>query len=212
FVLTSSCYSLTDPHILIFDGRPFENHHRGKFVLYKSMRRMVFVSVVYVRADMSEWGVSVTVRAPSRDFSHTRGLCGTIDRNIHNIFQGPNGTMYHHGNLDLFIHIWSYKACASSITHITLNTLGAAGERHLLSNSRKGPDTAPVGEQMPWLSISRSQRSLTWDLEEPDSLVQYISSIDMEYFVYCFQYDHLSSADHSYLVLNGPVACRHLKL
>ncbi|XP_060744743.1 von Willebrand factor D and EGF domain-containing protein [Tachysurus vachellii] len=152
-VLPAYCYIFTDPHIITFDGRRYDNFHIGTFVLYKSTIRpfevhvrqwecasitahptscicgfaardgaevisfdmcnglagetkprllvkngdleksairitesyqgrkvtLTFSSGAFVRADVAEWGMSLTVMAPGSDRSHTEGLCGTFD-------------------------------------------------------------------------------------------------------------------------------------
>uniref|UniRef100_A0A8C9V6H0 Si:ch211-246m6.5 n=1 Tax=Scleropages formosus TaxID=113540 RepID=A0A8C9V6H0_SCLFO len=177
---TASCYSLTDPHVVTFDGR-YHNHQTGIFVLCRSAVRtfevhsvqrdceerfgsavctcavaareandlvildacagpraphlsvktlggevskglkileshhgkkitVLFPSGSFMRADLSDRGMSVTVRVSSADFNATRGLCGTFDGNNRNDFHRRDGATYRSEDLVLFIQEWRIPA------------------------------------------------------------------------------------------------------
>jgi hypothetical protein len=63
---------------------------------------------VFIRADLSEWGMSLTIRASSSDYRNTLGLCGTFDENPENDFHDSNGIKIDESinNCIAFINEW----------------------------------------------------------------------------------------------------------
>lgn len=172
------CYSFTDPHIITFDGRRYDNYQIGTFVLYRSTARpfevhvrqwecasmtayltscvcgftardrgdvitfdmcnglpgetkprlwvkrgdlvksgiritesyqrrkitITFLSGAFVRVDVANWGMSLTVRAPGSDRGHTEGLCGTYDGQPNNDFHKEGGETVEDSTA--FINAW----------------------------------------------------------------------------------------------------------
>ncbi|POI24838.1 hypothetical protein CIB84_011412, partial [Bambusicola thoracicus] len=179
---TAYCYSFTDPHIITFDGRLYDNFKTGTFVLYKSTARdfevhvrqwdcgslqypascncgfvakegsdiiaydmcsgqlhesqphlsiisrdttgsnvritesylgrkvtVLFSSGAFIRADVSEWGMSITLRAPSSDYRNTMGLCGTFDGSAENDYHTANGVEIPNNSDALFSFIKEWR-------------------------------------------------------------------------------------------------------
>ncbi|KAB0345292.1 hypothetical protein FD754_022218 [Muntiacus muntjak] len=75
--------------------------------------RKVTVYIIFFwsfnHADLSEWGMSLTIRAPSLDYRNTLGLCGTFDENPENDLHDKNGiiTDQTFNNCVAFVNEWS---------------------------------------------------------------------------------------------------------
>lgn len=63
--------------------------------------QILFPSGAFIRADVSEWGMGLTVRTPSSYFNSTRGLCGLFDGIGHNDLNNVPE--------EDFIEEWRYK-------------------------------------------------------------------------------------------------------
>ncbi|KAM9724574.1 von Willebrand factor D and EGF domain-containing protein [Menidia menidia] len=213
-VPSAYCYSFTDPHVITFDGRYYDNYQIGTFVLYKSrlwpfevhVRQwecgslvhaascacgfvardgadvlsfdmcngimgetepqlsvksrdlkksavritesyqgrkvtVTFSSGAFVRADVSEWGMSLTLRAPSSDRGHTEGLCGTYDGRPDNDFRSAGGDTPE--DLQAFISEWRlppgsslFDSVPSDLTTPNTPKLCACPLKHQISSPR----------------------------------------------------------------------------
>ena len=69
-------------------------------------------SGAFVRADISYWGMSITIQAPSIDYNNTAGLCGTFDGDPDNDFhdqrQSSLGLAMKHGQANEFVEMWRW--------------------------------------------------------------------------------------------------------
>ncbi|XP_051963199.1 von Willebrand factor D and EGF domain-containing protein [Xyrauchen texanus] len=191
-VPSALCYSFTDPHIITFDGRRYDNYQIGTFVLYRSTARpfevhirqwecaditshptscmcgfaardggnvitfdmcnglpgetkprlsvknrdlvksgirvtesyqgrkvtITFSSGAFVRADVADWGMSLTVRAPGSERGHTEGLCGTFDGQPINDFHKEGGETV--GDSTSFINAWRLAPSSSLFDKIPI--------------------------------------------------------------------------------------------
>nr|XP_054758979.1 von Willebrand factor D and EGF domain-containing protein-like [Lytechinus pictus] len=72
-----------------------------------------FSSGAFIRADISDWGMSITVQAPSLDFNRTVGLCGTFDGNPDNEFHDKQGRdldlAMRFGQANEFVELWRLR-------------------------------------------------------------------------------------------------------
>ncbi|XP_051263598.1 von Willebrand factor D and EGF domain-containing protein isoform X1 [Dicentrarchus labrax] len=253
-VPSAYCYSFTDPHIITFDGRRYENFQIGTFVLYKSsfwpfevhVRQwecgsvvhgascvcgfvardggdviafdmcsgemgetrphlsvknrdlsksgiritesyqgrkvtMTFSSGAFVRADVSDWGMSLTLRAPGSDRSRTEGLCGTYDGQSHNDFHSAGGATLE--DLHDFISEWRLPP-GSSLFDTVPSHLSTLSPRKYCNCQAEPRLTSPRARSQP-ISSSDSTCSHHGNVHLPsviptlDVTAEYISSVEL---------------------------------
>ncbi|XP_069504725.1 von Willebrand factor D and EGF domain-containing protein isoform X2 [Ambystoma mexicanum] len=257
---TAFCYSFTDPHIITFDGRLYDNFKTGTFMLYKSASRdfevhvrqwdcgslhfpascncgfvakegsdiiafdmcsgqlhesqphlsvkskdttsdnvritesylgrkvtIAFSSGAFIRSDVSEWGMSLTLRAPSSDYKNTLGLCGTFDGEMENDFHDSDGFEITQttDNQHTFINEWRIPP-GESFFDKTPTSLTSPKRKHFCgcavddaepyqSSNRPGP-----GSQDDFLAPCKGNSNVQQSTLIPglDVTAEYISSVE----------------------------------
>lgn len=97
--------------------------HHG-LLLTPLLLQVLFPSGAFVRADLADWGMSLSVRGPGMDYGKTRGLCGTFDRNSSNDFHDRDGDALDPADVRAFIEHWR-SGCDRSRSYPL-----SAGSRH----------------------------------------------------------------------------------
>ncbi|XP_042333569.1 von Willebrand factor D and EGF domain-containing protein [Sceloporus undulatus] len=257
----SYCYSFTDPHIITFDGRMYDNFKTGTFVLYRSAARdfevhvrqwdcgslyypascncgfvaregadtiafdmcsgqlhdsqphlsvksrdpadnnvritesylgrkvtILFSSGAFIRADVSEWGMSLTLRAPSSDYKHTLGLCGTFDGIAENDYHDMDGKEINRGEDAHLSFISEWRILPGQSLFDKSPAPSNAAKKALFCSCSAGgvgveqPTNKlnPVSEAEFALSCKRSEKNVWLPslIPELDVTAEYISSVD----------------------------------
>ncbi|XP_012731439.2 von Willebrand factor D and EGF domain-containing protein isoform X1 [Fundulus heteroclitus] len=250
-VLPAYCYSFTDPHIITFDGRFYENNQIGTFVLYKSndwpfevhvrqwecgsvvhaascvcgfvardggaviafdmcngemgetkprlsvKRRhtghngvrisesyqgrkvtITFSSGAFVRADVSDWGMSLTLRVPGSAQNHTQGLCGTYDGNPDNDFHSAGGATLE--QLHDFISEWRLPAGSSLFDSVLAHDHTPDIHRHCNCQADHLRPSPRSGSPQISFDSTCSNHRFTSFIPSLDVTAKYISSVEIQ--------------------------------
>ncbi|XP_061674890.1 von Willebrand factor D and EGF domain-containing protein isoform X2 [Syngnathoides biaculeatus] len=278
-VPSAYCYSFTDPHIVTFDGRRYDNYQVGTFVLYRSARwpfevhvrqrecggsgaaptacacgvaardgddvvtldmcngdtgqtkprlavktrdlsksgvraheayqgrkvTLTFPSGALVRADVADWGLSLTLRAPGSDRGHTEGLCGTYDGQPDNDLRLSMETSGE--DLQAFISHWRLRPRSSLFDEVRPKSLSPPNglSSHKFCDCTLSPRSGTLPEASTDGGCSRhSNVRFPAVIPSLDVTAEYISSVELlageegavlpkgilEKFAYFFPEDH----------------------
>ncbi|XP_054637022.1 von Willebrand factor D and EGF domain-containing protein isoform X3 [Dunckerocampus dactyliophorus] len=257
-VPSAYCYAFTDPHMVTFDGRHYENSQLGTFVLYRSSRwpfevhvrqwecgtgvaptscpcglvardggdvialdmcdgkmgeteprlsvknrdlsksgvrvsesyqgrkvTLTFSSGAFVRADVADWGMSLTLRAPGSDRGHTHGLCGTYDGEPDNDFRSLAGTTLQ--DLQAFISDWRLPPGSSMFDTVPSSSSSSpsALSPRVFCNCQTEPRLTPQRSRLPPVTTSQRACSRHGNVQLPsvipslDVTAEYISSVEL---------------------------------
>ncbi|XP_071941903.1 von Willebrand factor D and EGF domain-containing protein-like isoform X2 [Antedon mediterranea] len=103
----------TKPEVKIKSQLPLADGVKIKESKFRKKITVSFPSGSFVRADISEWGMSISVQVPSSDFNHTRGLCGAYDGDPNNDYHFTEKTKMdiemEHGQANEFVEQWRLR-------------------------------------------------------------------------------------------------------
>nr|XP_057909307.1 von Willebrand factor D and EGF domain-containing protein [Doryrhamphus excisus] len=257
-VPSAYCYALTDPHMITFDGRRYENYQIGTFVLCRSSNwpfevhvrqwdcgssvaptscicglvardgsnviafdmcdgemgetkprlsvknrdltksgiriyesyqgrkvTLTFSSGAFVRADVADWGMSLTLRAPGSDRGHTQGLCGTYDGDPDNDYHSLAGTTLQ--DLQDFISDWRLPPGSSMFDTVPLSSSSSPStlSPRMFCNCQTEPRLKSQRSRLPPVTSSQWACSRYGNVQFPsvipslDVTAEHISSVEL---------------------------------
>ncbi|KAI3360400.1 hypothetical protein L3Q82_002310 [Scortum barcoo] len=142
---------------------------------------MTFSSGAFVRADVSNWGMSLTLRAPGSDRSHTKGLCGTYDGEPDNDLHSAGGATLE--DLHAFISEWRLPP-GSSLFDAVPSRLSTPSPRRYC-DCQAGRRLTPARARPQQVTSSDSSCSHHGNVRLPgvipalDVTAEYISSVEL---------------------------------
>ncbi|XP_033115335.1 von Willebrand factor D and EGF domain-containing protein-like isoform X2 [Anneissia japonica] len=103
----------TQPEVKIMSLLPLEDGVKIKESKSGNKITVSFPSGAFVRGDISDWGMSITVQVPSSDFNHTCGLCGIFDGDPNNDYhyekQNKMDIDMKFGQPNEFVELWRLR-------------------------------------------------------------------------------------------------------
>ncbi|XP_036615286.1 von Willebrand factor D and EGF domain-containing protein [Trichosurus vulpecula] len=176
----------SQPYLFVKSRDPTSNIKIRESYLGRKVT-IFFSSGAFVRADLSEWGMSLTIQSPSSDHKNTQGLCGTFDEDPENDFHDKHGTVIkdHSNPYLVFINEWRISPGKSMFDKlpVSLKSPGkisycsCAGDKARLQ-SVNHPESHPQSEVTSGCHDSEHVRRPSL-IPELDVTMEYISAYEL---------------------------------